>query len=225
MKTRFLTLITALAFMGFSVSDLAARPEKCDPWPECKDDGGGSGETSATYTAALTVGGFRFDAVDVTPNNRGTGFTSTLPLDMGRPVTTAPPAGQIGWESLDDEAWDEVFLACHDVLGGVQITGVAVGSDWGITQGGKRNSDTAHNIRITFRDVVADGFPEVDIDFALITWNEYDRSAFLPAVGQTSIYSLDTAKIYGSDIGNQLGCNSGEFTMLKPVKLEISRIE
>jgi hypothetical protein len=222
-----LTLLAAVALI--MPAGAVAGPD-CDRHPEhpsCGGDGGGGGDggPSARYTAALTMGGFRFNAVEVTINNRENGFSSTLPLDMGRPVTTSPPVGQIAWEPGDDFMWDEVFLACSSVLGNVQITGVSVGTDWGITQGGKKNSNTSTNIRITFRDVVADGFPEVDIDFALITWAFFDRSDFLPALGATSVYPLDTAKIYGSDINNHLSCNSGEFKLSKSAILEMSRIE
>jgi hypothetical protein len=42
MKIRCLVILTAISFLGFSVSILAAPPVKCDPWPQCKNDDGGS---------------------------------------------------------------------------------------------------------------------------------------------------------------------------------------
>lgn len=193
--------------VALSVSG-AAVAKKCEN-PPC---GGGGGETSAEYTAALTAGGFIFGPVDVTPNNRDTGYTSALKLDMSRPEDGTAEAN----------AWDDVFLACSDVLGNTTISGVTVGTDWGITQGGKKNSSTTRNVRITFRSVVADGFEDVSLWFALISWApENPRSDFLPAPGETSVYILDTAKIYGDDIENHTSCNSGEFPLLSETRLEI----
>lgn len=212
LNKHFYPLLTTLAFWVFSISVLAAAPSKCEPWPQCKEGGGGGGETSTEYTAALTAGGFRFGPVDVDPNDRGTGFTSTLTLDMSRPDDG----------STDADAWDDVFQACYEVLGNTQISGVTVGLDWGITQGGKKNSATARNVRITFRSVVADEFQDVNLWFALISWApENPRSDFLPPPGEKSTYILDTAKIYGDDIDNHTSCNSGEFLLLKDTQLVI----
>ena len=121
MNTRFLTILLSLSFLGLSVSVLAGKPDKCPTWPSCDTDP--EPEPEPEYTAALTMGGFRFEAVNITPNNRSTGYTSTSALDMSRPCSTyAAPAGQ-EWEGCgdvggDDEAWDDVFLACDEVLGG-----------------------------------------------------------------------------------------------------------
>ena len=49
MNTRFLTVLTTLVFLGFSISVLAAPPSKCEPWPQCKDDGGGGGGEPTSY--------------------------------------------------------------------------------------------------------------------------------------------------------------------------------
>ena len=144
---------------------------------------------------------------------------------MSRPCSNAAPVGQV-WEGCDkagsDEyVWDDVFQACDEVLGGIQIEGIIVGTDWGITQGGKKNSNTAQNIRITFRTVIADGFPDADIWIALITWKSSLRSKFLPEEGKISVYELDTAKVYGDDVANHLSCNPDEFLLLKNARLEI----
>jgi hypothetical protein len=211
LSSQFLVILTVLSFSCFSLSAFAAPPPKCEPWPQCKGGDDGGGGTSAEYTAALTAGGFRFGPVDITPNNRGTGFSSTLKLDMSRPL-----------DETDAYAWDGVFLECYEVLGGTQIPGITVGTDWGISQGGKKDSATAKNVRITFRSVVADGFQDVDLWFALINWAPGNpRSDFLPAPGEKSIYILDTAKIFGDDIDNHTSCNSGEFPLLSNSQLEI----
>jgi hypothetical protein len=212
LNSRFFCVLTVLTFSCFSLSAFAAPPPKCEPWPQCKGGDDGGGETSAEYTAALTAGGFRFGPVDVTTNNRGTGYSSTLKLDMSR-----TPDG-----TTDADAWDDVFLACYEVLGGTQISGVTVGTDWGISQGGKNSVATAKNVRITFRSVVADEFQDVDLWFALINWTPGNpRSDFLPAPGEKSIYTLDTAKIFGDDIDNHTSCNSGEFPLSSHTQLEI----
>jgi hypothetical protein len=225
MNTRFLTLLMSLAFLGLSVSVLAGKPDKCPTWPNCDTDP--EPEPGPEYTAALTMGGFRFEPVDITLNNRSTGYTSTSTLDMSRPCTVDAPGDQ-EWDGCGDvggdhDAWDDVFLACNEVLGGTQIEGITIGADWGITQGGKRKSNTAHNIRITFRTVVADGFSEADIWIALITWESYPRSMFLPEEGPPSVYYLDTVKVYGDDVANHLSCNTDEFPLLKNAQLEISQ--
>jgi len=213
MKTRMLTILTTLIFFGFS-SLVAAHPCERDPDYEnhrhCTTDPNPDPEPAPEYTAALTAGGFRFSPVDITPNNRDTGFTSTLPLNMNRPS-----------DAEDAGAWDDVFLMCYDVLGDTQIPGIIVGTDWGITQGGKKKSDTARNIRITFRTVVADNFQEVDLWISLFNWANFPRADFYPPRGSTSVYPLNTAKIYGDVIGSSTSCNSGAFPLLKNTQLEI----
>jgi len=213
MKSRYLTLLATLILLGYSAI-VAAHP--CDRDPDynnhkhCFTDPNPDPEPAPEYTAALTVGGFRFGPVDVTPNNRDTGFTSTLSLDMSRPS-----------DAEGAQAWDDVFLTCYDVLDGTQITGITVGTDWGITQGGKKKSNWASNIRITFRTVVADNFPEVDLWISVFNWADFWRADFYPPQGSTSLYTLDTAKIYGDVIGSSTSCNSGEFGLSEPTQLEI----
>jgi hypothetical protein len=215
MNNRLLLLLLMLASLGLCVSGpvFAGKVKNCDPdegdvHPSCGGDGGGG--TSSEYTAALTAGGFRFGSVEITPNNRDTGYTSTQSLDMDRPN-----------DEIEAAAWDAVFEECYELLGGTQIPGVFVDTDWGITQGGKKNSNTARNIRVTFRTVIADNFQEVDLWIALINWAEFPRSDFLPARGDTSVYFLDTAKVYGDAVGNSMSCNSGEFPLLPNTRLEI----
>jgi hypothetical protein len=221
MNTRFLTLLLSLAFFGFSSSVMAHACFKDDrPGHRHCIDGPGPVVTPE-YTAALTVGGFRFNPVGITPNNRDSGYNTVLQLNMGRPVTTSVPSGQTAWEPLVDELmWDTVFLNCYEVLANTTITGVSVGSEWGITQGGRKKSDTATNIRITLRDVVAAPFPYVDIDFLFYTAGSYPRSAFFPDRGTKMTYNLERGHIWADDITNHTSCNSA-FGLEKPVTLEI----
>ncbi len=218
MKIRYPILLVALAFWGFSTVAVGHSCKKfehqdgshctVDPDPPVT-------EVPDVYTAALIAGGFRFGPVEITPNNRDTGYTSTKSLDMTRPSDKSDP--------LDALAWDKVFLSCFDVLGDKTIPGVTVGTDWGITQGGKKNSDTARNIRIVFRTVVADGFEEVDLWISLFNWADFPRSDFFPVRGETIVYPLVTVKVYGDDIGNHTSCNPGEFLFepLPDTRLEI----
>ncbi len=221
MKIQFLKILVTLAFLGLSVSALAGKPDRCPTWPDCNTDP----EPSPEYTAALTMGGFRFNPVNIDSNNRDSGYTSTLSLDMSRPCDHPAPTGQ-SWDGCveglgDDDAWDDVFFACGEVFSGSQIEGITVGTDWGITQGGRKKSDTASNIRITFRTVIADGFSDVDIWISIFTWESFPRAMFFPEEGEKSVYDLDTVTVYAGDVGNHLSCNTGEFPLLKTAQLEI----
>jgi len=51
MNTRFLTPLTTLVFLGFTVCAFAGPPEKCDPWPSCKPY---SGDGSDLYDVTIT---------------------------------------------------------------------------------------------------------------------------------------------------------------------------
>jgi hypothetical protein len=222
-KSHYLNVLLTLTLLGFSTSILAAKPSRCDPWPQCKDDsGGGGGESETGYTVALTLGGFRFSAVEITPTNRGNGYKrSTLPLFMGRPETTNPPDEDIPWAPGDVGMWDELFEACYEVFEYEQIDDVDVSAGWGITQGGGKDPDFAKNIRIAFRDIVAEGFPDVKSGFVLYTMDEYDRAAFVPPEGVKSVYLLDSGYIQADDIANQRVCRPISISLPGEAILEI----
>jgi hypothetical protein len=187
MNARFLTLLTTLAFLGFSVT-VAAHP--CDRAPghkHCDSDPGGGG-SSVVYTAELTQGVFTFnihestaepDIVDVTLV-RDIGLLSNVRLDMIL-------------ELAEDEAtWNQVFNTCQELLLHVSVVGFTVFADnWSIEQPG--------GVRVIFRDIV---LPEAVVTVQLIG-DEYDL--FLPPdpVGTGSEYEtsiehvLGNAAIYG----------------------------
>jgi hypothetical protein len=158
MKTRYMTILTTLVFLGLTVSALAGKPDKCPTWPDCGGDDGG-GETSATHTAALVSGGFIFDSVDVTLNKKGNSFSTVKELEMDR-------SDEFG----NQAAWDTVFSSCSLFDSTLGIVGsVHVSANWSIdNSGGNQAGTEGSNIRISFRDVVPGGFSEADVDFSLI---------------------------------------------------------
>jgi len=216
MNTQPLTLLMMVAGLIFS-GLVVAHPCDRDPNPDhrhCNTDPSDPDPVvTPEYTAALTAGGFIFGPEDVSPNNRDTGYDSTVSFGMVRPNPND--------DGDDADAWDSVFGKCDGLLGGAVIPGVTVGADWGISLGGKKNSDTSRNIRITFRTVIADDFPEVELWISLFNWSEFPRSDFLPERGATSVYPLDTFKIYGDAIGGGTPCDPGEFTLWPETRLEI----
>jgi hypothetical protein len=216
----------SLAFFGFSVSAIGGKPDCAvdNTHPSCTTD------TTIKYTAALVLGGFRFNPVAITLHKGS--YSSAFQLYMDRPsAENSPPPGQVTWNivnqiNIDQLMWDEVFLECFDVFAGANIDGVIVSNEWGITQGGRKKSDNATNIRVTFRNVFAPDFQNVDIDFSLFTRLSYERSLFKPEiVGVPSVYPLEMAQIFADDRGNQTSCASGEFTLQSgTVGLEITRV-
>lgn len=89
MSTRLLTLLTTLAFLGFSVSVLAGKPDKCETWPNC-DGGDGGGEelydVRITEPGLVTGGGDRWKyngrSIDYPTFNQPIGITYSLNLSF-----------------------------------------------------------------------------------------------------------------------------------------------
>ena len=88
MSTRFLTILSSLAFLGllgFSVSVLAGPPNKCDTWPNCDGgDGGGAELYDVTITGLVRGGGDRWKyngrSIDYPTFNQPAGITASLDL-------------------------------------------------------------------------------------------------------------------------------------------------
>jgi hypothetical protein len=57
MKTRYLTILTTLAFLGFTVHALAAPPGSCTPWPSCNIASGDGEELYDVEITGLVPGG------------------------------------------------------------------------------------------------------------------------------------------------------------------------
>lgn len=77
LKPLILGILTAVAL---SISGLVVA-KKCDK-PPC--GGGGGDDAPAEFTAALVLGAFRFDAVDVSLNRKGNTYSSTDELTLDR---------------------------------------------------------------------------------------------------------------------------------------------
>ena len=221
-STLLLTLAIAVLTLGYANVSFAAKPVCPGTHPSCKDDPDPPPPPPATvvYEAELTIGGFIFGPVDVTPSKRGNSYHSQDTLDMSHPDDDTSP---------DRMAWDSVFSTCPELLSG-SIDGVIAGDSWTINiSGSKLNGSVSNNpdsdILIRFRDVVADGFPDVDIDFNLIGKIGSTNGAvtnFLPELDETSVFRLDTFNFFAS--GSQgAGCRSGILGLYPPSLLEITR--
>lgn len=200
MKTRYLTLVTTLAFFGFSISAFAAKPQ-CPGDPRCKDD---SGDT-ITYTAELTAGAFDFD-VAVAPVSKENGLMSSEGLYMVRPGE--PDNGVCLASDTRDECltWNDVFNTCAVLLAQNSVTDIFVlNDDWSIEKAG--------GVRVIFRDIRLQG-AEVTVQ---LIGNEFEFSEpFIPvpddAPGSTATrtFDLDQAAIYGKSVkgggGPRQGC-------------------
>ena len=97
MNTRFLTVLTTLAFLGFSVTAFAkGKPSK-------------PADDVVVYTVALTTGVFTFPAHEVTLNSR----EYLKSLDAGPLVIGRPADG-----TLEQVTWDAVIGTCAGPLVG-----------------------------------------------------------------------------------------------------------
>ncbi len=175
--------VASLLTFGLSTSITSAHE---DPKKPCTghhqgDEGceGGSGDgDSAVYTAELTMGGFIFGPMVVTPKKRGDIYHSDNSLSMSQPNS----------DPQDLAAWNSVFLACIGQLFLGDISGVFV-DNW--------NIHGSTDIRIRFKNVSVVELPRVRIDFDL--FGELGSDPFLPASGDTSVFALNTYEIFGDE--------------------------
>ncbi len=241
LSTFSLTLAIAVLTLGFTTPSLAGKPVCPGTHPSCKDDPDPPPPPPATvvYEAELTIGGFIFGPVDVTPSKRGNSYHSQDNVDMSRPLVDSSP---------DQDAWDSVFETCPELLsdenGDILIDGVIAGDSWTINiSGSKLDGSVSNNpdsdILIRFRDVVAevvDGttveFLDADIDFNLIGEIGFTVDAstgletvtnFLPEeVDDISVFDLVEFNFFAS--GNRGGgCRSGVDDLFSKSVLEITR--
>ncbi len=215
------TLAVAIFTLGYANPSFADNPNKGDCSPgHCDHGDDDPTEMPAEYEAALTMGGFTFEPLTVTPNKRKNAYHGEDPVDMSRSVVG--DSGQM--------AWDNVFGTCSALLTSL-IDGVTAGDNWTINiSGSKLNGSVSNNpdsdILIRFRDVVADNFPDVDIDFNLIGkigLTNNNVTNFLPEeLNDTSSFMLDTFNFFAS--GSQGGgCRSGIVLLYTPSVLKITR--
>ena len=213
-STLLLTLAIAVLTLGYANVSFAVKPVCPGTHPSCDGDEDPPGP-AAVYTAALTIGGFIFGPVEVTPNKKETSYHSNFPVNMDRPLADG---------SLDQLAWDGVFDACvppklsDPRLLSDPINSVFVGrDDWKIVNTGRNVTENPDStIRIRFMDVV-DGTVDIDFDLFGVRGND----PFLPASGDTSVFTLNRAVIFGQD--RNLGCRSDNFDLLTNSVLKIKR--
>ncbi len=163
------------------------------------------GGDQAVYTAELTMGGFIFGPMLVTPKKRGGIYHSEDSLEMSRPLSDDPD---------DLAAWNSVFLACIGQLFLGDISGVFV-DNW--------NIHGSTDIRIRFKNVSAFELLGVRIDFDL--FGAPGTDPFLPAIGETSDFALNTYEIFGDEKRGP-SCRSNGIPLLYPNSmLEIKRTQ
>jgi len=180
MKSRYMTILITLAFLGLSISALAAKPV-CPGDPRCKpDDGGGD---PVVYTVALTAGVFEFDAVEAALNSKDhLNSVNAQPLVMYRPG-----------DPREQALWDAVIGNCAGSLAGdPTITEMFVNFDaWGVG----KNSD--NNIWIDLSGIQlpphpADAEKQIQIQLRGVPGTRY-----LPLEGEEEVFVLDFYVIWG----------------------------
>jgi hypothetical protein len=136
-----LTLLTTLAFLGFSVT-VAAHP--CDRAPghkHCDSDPGGGG-SSVVYTAELISGAFNFRT-----EQGALGEVSVTPISMGNELVGNVGLGMYPGDGALPGIWNEVFNTCVELLALNSVTYFHVeADDWSIEKPG--------GVRVIFRDIV-----------------------------------------------------------------------
>ena len=222
LNTRFLTVLTTLVFLGFSVSAFAGKDcVSGDTRPKCNPDsgGGGGGGTSGGYTVTL-IGGFSFTAVAATPGKKGGSLLSDSMIIMDRPSEE---------NGYDQATWDGVFESC--VPEGVLSDPVEKvrSNNWEIVNSGGKNIGTVDSlVTVRFHDISDDivdnegvTIRTADIDFNLFGRLDYEGQ-FLPSPGWTHCVTLHTANIFGDGGDRGLACiSSGVSLAGSPVILEI----
>ena len=227
LSTLSLSLAIVVMTLGYANPSFANKPTG---GVHNHDDEDGNGETSAVYTAQLTMGGFIFRdkddnaiaiAVTVTPNKRGNSYHSKVALGMSRPPDIPPD------DPTDDQmAWDIVFGSCANLLTTNPPASVAVADNWTIdNSGGNKAGTVGSDIRIRFKDVEAEG-SDVDINFDLIGVLD---DPFLPVGNDTSSFTLTQFVIFGDKKRGE-SCRSGvQYLKVEDMQvysvLEITRTE
>lgn len=203
MKTRYLMILTALAFLGFSVS-AAAHP--CDRHDDkshkhCDNEPGG-GDGSIVYTAKLS-GAFVFNE-NVTPNKRKSSLHSNQDLDLER--SGYPTA--CSDISIEDEetykacqTWNHVFNTCLLLLVGGEdsVDLIRVGDDdWSIQKPG--------GVYVQFGDMPV---PGAKVSVNLYGNKELNVDPFLPTLEESpSLFILDGFATWGKPLPGEDGAMS-----------------
>jgi len=181
MNTRILTLLTTLAFLGFSVSAFA----KGKPNPP--------NEPAVVYTVELS-GVFNFLAHDVTLNSReNLNSFDTKDLEIA-----------FGEEDWQIEAWDAVFTRC---AGYVPTNGPMYVNfdDWGV---GRNGDDGILWISLANIRLPEGAVPEKEIQIHL-SRRLVSNPTFLPTLDTGPLtFDLDSYVVWGKPLGGK-GKNKG----------------
>jgi len=199
MKTRYLMILTALAFLGFSANAVA---HPCDRHVDkshkhCDNEPGG-GDGSIVYTAKLS-GAFVFDE-DVTPNKRESSLHSNQDLDLERPGSLAVCSlKSMDLETFDAcQTWNHVFNTCLMLLGGLEdsVEVIRVGDDdWSIQRPG--------GVYVKFGDMPV---PGAKVSVNLYGNKELNNDPFLPTLeGSPSLFILDEFATWGKSLPGKDG--------------------
>jgi hypothetical protein len=208
---KFSRLLSTVQFVIFTLlfSSATALAKK----PDNPGGGGGGGgnnnqDPPVLFDVQLTEGGFDFGKKTVTRNKRGNGYSSTEELDMSRPVDGT------------SAAWDSIFSSCSIFDGPWPVTGVHVSDNWSISNSGGNQAGTiGSNISIGFRDVVADAYPDVDIDFFLAGTVPYP--GFPEEAGKSISIDLTSFSFYADEKFGDSCKSSGDLWPISVLVMEL----
>lgn len=200
MNFRILTILTALAFLGFSVTALAHPCDRDPGHRHCNT------EPEPEYTAELTTGDFVFGTSTgtldgLTPNRKGTGLPGNQLLEMD-----PDPDGASGWATI--------FGDCSALVSGGVVTGFDVQDDnWSIHY--TKSKRDLNKIHITMRNLII--YPGTSQDYSQVQFDldlhgEIETQVpFLPDKGDPpSEFQLIKYKLWAGGHGpnGQFTCNS-----------------
>jgi hypothetical protein len=236
MNHRYLTLLTTLAFLGFSSSALIAK-QKCDEWPNCPNPNP-EPEPGVVYTAELTDGDFVFASGTTDPlilegltaNRKGTALSGPDTDELWMDISGSNKA-----------AWDYIFNPDPDpsrdclqlvTEGSITSFNVAPGN-WGISHIGAKGAPghvyiVMRNLEIIIGPLL-DEYSNAQFDFDLhgdvVLKKDGTFDLFPPeACGNPSTFNLNEYVLWGG-IGGQykIVCSSGgRLPLTPPTTLEIS---
>jgi len=193
MNIRFLTILTTLAFLGFSVTAFAkgGKPPKDDP-PVVP---------AVVYTVELTKGVYTFPAHKVTMNSR----EYLKSLDTESLMFERPTTNEYG----EEDAWDAVINNCAGPLAvdftdenGGPMPMVVNFDDWAVG----RNGDDGI-LWINFKNIRLPGslVPEKEIQIHLRLTDSPEITAAYPptAADPDQTFALDSYVIWGKPLGGK----------------------
>ena len=182
MKIRYLTLLTTLVFLGFTVSAFAKGKPSVDD--------------VVVYTVALTTGVFTFPAHEVTLNSR----EYLKSLDAGPLVIWRPDEG-----TPEQVTWDAVIKDCAGplVLPNQIVDPMVLNfDDWVV---GRNGDDGILYINLKSIRLPDNLFPEKEIQIILRLINAPDKTAAYPPTADVpyQIFYLDSYVIWGKPLGGK----------------------